>query len=58
MKHFLTVAKNDEPLENALKNLLLNKFNHYFEEETSREQKRATLVCITRLSMKKLQNYI
>lgn len=47
LKNFLTTTKRDQALENALKQFLLIQFNYYFEQETSWEQKCATLVCIT-----------
>lgn len=47
LKNFLTTTKDDQPLENSMKKLLLDKFKHYFEQQVSWEQKRATLVCIS-----------
>ena len=47
LKTFLTIKNtNDDPLESALKELLLIEFKYYFGEQISWEQKRATLVCI------------
>lgn len=54
----MTATKNDQPLENSLKQLLLIQFNYYFEQEMSWEQKRATLVCITVLHLGKLEDYL
>ncbi|CAF1447205.1 unnamed protein product [Rotaria sordida] len=47
LKNFLTKLKDDQPLENSLKKLLLIQFNYYFEQEIPMKQKRATLVCVT-----------
>ncbi|CAF2180976.1 unnamed protein product [Rotaria magnacalcarata] len=44
LKNFLTKSKDDQPLENSLKQLLLAKFSYYFEQEISWDQKRATLI--------------
>ncbi|CAF1506058.1 unnamed protein product [Rotaria magnacalcarata] len=44
LKNFLTKSKDDQPLEDALKKLLLAKFSYYFEQEISWEQKRATFI--------------
>jgi hypothetical protein len=55
LKQFLTTDNNDQPLEEALKQLLLIEFKHYFEEQTSWDQKRATLVCIIVLHLERVE---
>ena len=52
LKNFLTMNKDDQPIENLLKKNLLIYFNHYFEQEMTWEQKRATLVCIIDLYLR------
>jgi hypothetical protein len=53
LKNFLTTRKDDQPLQNSLKQHLLTQFNYYFEQEMSWEQKRATLVCMTVVNLEK-----
>ena len=55
LKSFLTKRNNDQPLENAMKRLLLIKLDHYFQRETKWDQKRATLVCITFSSIEQIR---
>ena len=46
LKNALASTKQDQPIENLLKERLLVQFNHYFEEEMTEEQKRTTLVSL------------
>lgn len=58
LKNFLSTTKDGEAIENILKHHLMHNFKHYFEDEMTLGQNRATLVCIVSSCFKHCYGYI